>query len=867
MPATPPPKSFFPLPEAPRMPKRRPHALAKVVSTFGVLGVLLLIAAVITVLRFDINSYKGQIEAAVQQATGRSFAIRGKLAVVSYFTPTISADDVVLANMPGAPERDMIDVARVEADISLRALIAGRLEISRMVLIAPDVLLEIGKDGEANWRFPAVGRFAARHRPASPADQLAPPRPDAEPATPPPPPVAVRTLHIKDGRFTWRDLRTGGHVSVVVKRLSAIESSDVSQIQWVADLQFNTGRLQVTGQTGALLRLLDPSAKDPWPIYFRANPQGAVITVTGTATDPLRAAGYDLQLSADITDPIGLAALAGIPTPPVRGISFLARLTEGADGHPKLSGATLQIGPSDLTDYVRGLQVDHARLTAAGRDQPVQLDIRGTLDSTPMHLLGSIGSFPELLARSNMPVDLTLDLGDSSVGARGMLGAPASGAGLNLDLSARVRSLSAFDPLLPRPLPPLQDVAFTGHLAAAPGGLARGFTLTDFALRLPQGDLNGAIALTDPKPALPGASTPAARPFLRARLRGNQLDVDTLLARLQDYHLLPLPEGPPPGALPFRRTVQPLISDDPIDVSLLRLGDAEITLDLGQLTFVGLQFKDLSATLAVKNGRLLAEPVHAQLPGGPVNLRASIDTSAPNQPVALHLHAPGLSVRPLLSLLGRSEDITGTLELEVDATAEGHSLHAWAGSATGHIGAAIVDGTVDNALLVPWFAGVLRVARLPPDLLFGPGRARLRCAALRLDSKAGDARLATLLIDADRTLVQASGSLHLGDEIMDLRLNPTMRVGGPGLTVPLFLKGSFRSPVLSLDQAALTAEEKRLMGMLSAGRSLGPRQDVPNADRCTEALALVRGGAGEGPVPAAPPSPAVSPRYRFAPSK
>lgn len=860
MPTSQPPKSFFPLPEAPRMPKRRPHALAKVVSTFGVLGVLLLVTAVIAVLRFDINSYKPEIEAAVQRATGRSFAIRGRLAVVSYFTPTISADDVVLANMPGAPQKDMIDIARVEADISLRALLAGRVEIARMVLVAPDVLFEVGRDGQVNWRFPAVGRFAAQHRPASPTDALAPPGPAAQ-AAPPPPPVAVRTLHIKDGRFSWRDLRTGGHGSVIVKRLSAIESNDVSQIQWVADLQFNTGRLQVTGQTGPLLRLLDPTAKDPWPIYFRASPQGALITVSGSATDPLRAAGYDLQVKADIADPIGLSALAGVPPPPLRGVSFLARLTEGADGNPRLSGASLQIGPSDLGAYVGGLQIDHARFTAAGRDQPVRLDLRGSLDSTPMHLAGSVGSFPQLLARASFPVDLTLDLGDSSVAARGMLGrpglpgAPELGAGLDLDVSARIRSLSAFDPLLPRPLPPLQDVSFTGHLRAAAGGLANGFTLTDFNLRLPQGDLNGAIALAE-----------RGRPYLRARLRGGNLDVDTLLHRLRDYHPLPLGDGPPPAALPFARTVQPVISDDPLDLALLRLGDADITLDLGQLTFVGLQFKDLSATLALKRGTLLAEPVHAQLPGGPVSLRASLDTADPAQPVALRLHAPGLSVRPLLQLLGRPEDITGTLALDVDATAHGHSLHAWAGSATGHLAAAIVDGTIDNALLVPWFAGVLRVARLPPDLLFGPGRARLRCAALRLDSTDGQARLATALVDADRTLVQAEGSLRLGAEIMDLRLRPVLRVGGPGLAVPLFLRGSFRSPVLTLDQADISAADARAMGLLSAGRSLGPRQDVASGESCAAALAVVRGGAA-GPVPAAPPSPSVARPYRFVPSK
>jgi AsmA protein len=833
------PKSFFPLPEAPRMPRRRPNALARVVSTLGIAGVLVLLGAGIALWNFDLNDYKPRIEAAIGAATGRKFTIRGELSVVSWFTPTVSVTDLVLANPPGAARPDMLTIPRVEADLGLRALLAGRLDIARLVFFAPELRLETSPAGVPNWRF----------TPAPPSAGAAPP-------------VILRALHVKDGKVSWRDTRTGAPASLDIRRLSATRSDDGSATAWNGDLQLPSGSVEIAGQTGSLVRLLRPGDTTPWRVHLLATLPGARFTLSGALRQPWRPAGYDLTLDGTLDDASALAALAGfagyhLPVlPRLHRIGVTARLSD-ASGAPALVSGRLGIGPSDFSVLVPGLQIDDAELDAAA-GRPARLSLRGTLRDIPLAAGFTLGTLAELAAL-RLPVDGGLTLGESRVDARGTLGDPRTGSGADLLLTGRIRDLAKFSPLARHRLPPLQDITASARLLAAAGGWRGGIRVPAFSVALPQGDLAGTLDLALGDKASGDVAIGARRPAITLRLRGAKLDLDALSAALGDYQLLPLADAPPVAALPFARTVRPLIPDDRLGLAGFGLADADVTLDYGELDLAGLALKDLSATITLKRGRLAIGPARAQLAGGPVELHASLDSAAPTPPVTLTLHAPALSVRPLLESIGSVKDITGTLAVDIRLAAAGRSPHAWAASATGHVAAGIVDGTIDNAILVPPFAGVLRVAHLSPDLLFGPGRSRLRCFALRLDSTAGKARLASLLLDADRALVQADGTVDFADEAMNIRLRPTLRIGGPGLVVPLLLRGSLRSPVLTLDQAAVTGDVARALADAAAGRPIPGPAALPSDDQCTAALAVVRGDAG-GPVPGAAPTPPPMPK-------
>jgi uncharacterized protein involved in outer membrane biogenesis len=124
------------------------------------LPLLLALAALgdaVTVL--DPNDYKPQIIAAVQQATGRTLTLGGPLRISRSLWPTIEVINVTLANLPGGTRPDLARAERIQAQLSLPALLHRRIEISKLTLEGPNILFEF-VGGKPNWVLEAGGRRA-----------------------------------------------------------------------------------------------------------------------------------------------------------------------------------------------------------------------------------------------------------------------------------------------------------------------------------------------------------------------------------------------------------------------------------------------------------------------------------------------------------------------------------------------------------------------------------------------------------------------------------------------------------------------------------------------------------------------------------
>ena len=215
------------------------------------------------------------------------------------------------------------------------------------------------------------------------------------------------------------------------------------------------------------------------------------------------------------------------------------------------------------------------------------------------------------------------------------------------------------------------------------------------------------------------------------------------------------------------------------------------------------------------------------------------------------LNAPGVALKPILSALGQPDDVTGTLEIAADLAATGRTQRAIAGSLTGRVGMAMVDGELDNRLLGSGLSEVLRVARLPSDALIGGSggnRTRLRCAAVRIDSVRGLATLNALVLQTSVAQLDGNGAINLAEEGLNLRLRPALRTVGPTVPVPVRVNGSFAVPIVSLDAAgAVEGVAGSVTGGLSSlarnpfGAVAGAAASVVSGDDvCAPGLAAAR---------------------------
>lgn len=168
----------------------------------GALVVLLVVGAVIFASTFDPNKYKGQITEAVKKATGRELAFQGDMKVSVF--PWIGAQvgGASLSNAPGFGDKPMVQFASAEVRIRLLPLLAGNVEVGRVVLQNLTLNLARNKDGVSNWDDLA-GKGGEKK-------EEAPAKPGGAPGVE----LAVGGVSIVNANIFWDDAKANRHDAV-----------------------------------------------------------------------------------------------------------------------------------------------------------------------------------------------------------------------------------------------------------------------------------------------------------------------------------------------------------------------------------------------------------------------------------------------------------------------------------------------------------------------------------------------------------------------------------------------------------------------------------------------------------------------------
>jgi AsmA protein len=815
------------------MAEPRPHKGRRVLRTafisLAAILALFVIALVVLVATFNANSYKPRIVAAVKSATGRDLTLNGPIGLRFALHPTIELSDVGLSNPPGFSRPEMAKLQALDLQLDLWPLLARRIEVTRLVLVHPDVLLERNARGEPNWLF-------ARAAAPSPA-------PTAQA-----PPVAgnraeelfVKEFRVENGTIGYRDDRTGHSVILAVRRLAADADSPTSPLRISGDASVDGVGLALAAQTGPLARL-QGAAGPPWPMTATLAAAGAKLAVNGTVAEPAVGKGYDLKLDAAVPDLAPFRAwFPGAKLPEIHDAAFSAHVADSGGPLPAISALTLRTGPADLSAFVPTLSLTKLDIAAPALDQPLHAAAEGAYGGVPLALSATAGAPIALLpgghstghSPGRWPIDVALTAGGSSFALKGGIADPGRLAGVDLALTAQVPDLAALSPLARRPLPPLRGMSLTGKLSDA-GGLAHGFELKDLTLATQDGTIRGSAA-----------ATMAGRPSFRADLVSDRLDVDgfrAALARAQAGPPPAPPTTPAPASPPVPKSAPSsrLIPNTPIPFAQLRAADADVRLTVVTLKAGGQDLRNVAAHLVVQEGKL-ALPLTATVPGGPVALTTTADATQPTPPVTLALRAPALPLPTLLAILGAPAIATGNLDLSADLHGAGDTPHAIAAGLDGTLSLTMGAGAIETRTLEQALGPVIARAN-PLALAPGGGTSQIRCLALRSAIRNGVAALAPLVLDSTLLSVDGTGTVQLGQETIALNLFAHGQAGRISLAVPVSVSGSLRKPTVKLTESGAAAAGLRTaLGLLNGGANPPPAQSGPS---CASALAAARGQA------------------------
>lgn len=808
-------------------------------------------AVIITVARFDPNAYKPQIIQAVKQSTGRDLTLNGPLNLKPSLWPTLRTTDVSFSNPPGFSRPNMASLQGLEVELSLLPLISGQIAIGRLVLIHPDILLETNAAGHGNWRMtpesaPATGPVQPGKAAGGSRNQL-----------------SIASVSIQDGILAYRDDQTGKTTTLAVAKLDADAASSDAPMHIAMDAAYNGTAFNLIADTGSLTRLEDRTATTPWPLKATLTVGAAKLKADGSLTQPLNGKGYDLAVNGTVPDASALAPLLqGTVPPPLRDVTFAAKIADTGNVIPQISALTLHVGASNLTGQVPSLMLDHLNIAADTPDKPLQAEATGKLGDQALAFVAITGPLAALLPNATpapFPVAASLKAADATISAKGSVAEIRTLKGLNIAIAVDAPNLATLSPLAGRSLPPVKQVTFQGVLTGDPRSST---TLHGFSLTGAGSDLAGDATFVR-----------AARNSVTATVTSKHIDLDALQAAIGQT---PATEPVSPAAnakpAPPAKADDHLFSRQPIPWAGLRTTNADLTLSIADLHAGETDYRAISAHAVVKDGKLNVVPFAADLPGGHLTGTLSADAAQAAPPVHVTLHAPGLALKAILAAVHEPAYATGNLEVYADLSGSGQTPHDIAASLDGSLGLAVAGGTIDTRLLGSLLGNVMNTLNTL-NVVGKGGESQLKCFGLRMQAHDGVGTIQPLALSSALLTMTGSGSVNLGAETLSMALEPQARVAGTGFVIPLTVSGPIRDPAVAVNQiSAAQSNAGAVAGALGGnatalgivGGLLGGDKSAGGGptDICTPALAAARGQAVPEPAakPAAKPSPPGTPK-------
>jgi len=165
--------------------------MRKVAVAGGIVILLIILGIAIFASTFDINRYRGTIQADLSQHLGRNVTV-GNMNL-NLFPPRFVVHDVTIADDPSFhTQRPFVETQELAVSVKLLPLIHKSVEIDSLSLQRPHV--ELVKDAQGRWNFSTLGKTAS-------APSGAPPQPAASGQQQ----LSLSKLEIQDGQIATTD--------------------------------------------------------------------------------------------------------------------------------------------------------------------------------------------------------------------------------------------------------------------------------------------------------------------------------------------------------------------------------------------------------------------------------------------------------------------------------------------------------------------------------------------------------------------------------------------------------------------------------------------------------------------------------------
>lgn len=165
--------------------------MRKLFTGFIILIVLVVAALLVAPSFIPADVYKDRITQAASDATGREVGISGDMHFAFFPRFEVVAENVTVGNVPGGTADYFARIGALAIGIEVMPLLKGVVSIDRFELNAPEINLEVDRNGDGNWIFDSDG---------APNNDQAVTEGGFELNN-----ISLRNVRLVDGRITYRN--------------------------------------------------------------------------------------------------------------------------------------------------------------------------------------------------------------------------------------------------------------------------------------------------------------------------------------------------------------------------------------------------------------------------------------------------------------------------------------------------------------------------------------------------------------------------------------------------------------------------------------------------------------------------------------
>ena len=739
-------------------------------SILGGLLALAVLAVLVVPNLIPQEVYRAEIERVAYQVTGRKVAVTGRIEVAVFPRIEARAGASTIANPEGFEGSDFASMKELRAAVALWPLFSGNVEVEEFVLVEPNISLVSLEDGTNNWTFTPPTAPAGEPGEQPEGGQMG---------------ASLRDVRIEKGTVSFDDRKEG-------------KIQTLSDLNLWADMQALDKPLSFNaeGFANALKFRIESRLENPQAMLDGlASPVEIKLQTDLIRTDLKGTLGlgdtpeFDFAVSGEIPN---LPALGDAFQTPLPVRSVLGKLTLSGQAYGSFDDITIKVASArheslllnaDLKGEARLAQTIALQLDASA-EAPKLADLARALNIAP--------PAEAALGKATVSAKITGALDDlvfSNVNF-----AHASGL-LNLLFTgtAKLKEQLTYAGDVTIAAPDLRKLAAAAGTQLPPGDIYKTFSLTGQTSGGTQDVLlkNATVKFDNVTGTGEAALSFGAKPRLTGTLATSAIDV-TPYAKASGA-----PAGKPAATTGWGTT--------PIDLSPLRLVDADLTLKSKGIKFDKFDFGPSNVAVGLTGGKLVADLKQTSLFGGSGSARFVADGSSAKPGIELKAKMDKLALKDLLGAAAGFTNLEGAGGLDIDLAGSGANLEALMGSLVGK-GAITSDESVLKGVNLQELASAavnaftskkFSAAAISPI-------AQTRFDALQTNFVMADgvAILTDMNIDTGAMTIAAGGALDIGRQQLTLNLFPQFddrQAGLNGYGLPIKLSGGWSSVTFAPD--------------------------------------------------------------------